>query len=244
MNCLEKYPSTWSKCKELIAPLRDNVIYIESPDKYEIFVLKEHICFYCTIYKYRSREEIPENFAGLDFDANYDALIDFETNYKNRCRLDLYTYIKNAAYSPVREFQLVGKKFTVYPPLPPNEVRQNIFDIRIDENLCGADGFVEFIGGAYYIREADKITDDDFVEVSIVDKDDILGLFSIYGLQQGTDVLELAKFIKTHCVIGGQRIIIDGGQPKLIPAGLYIRISYFSYGTSPFIFKTDLFLPR
>lgn len=244
MNCLDKQNGSWLDCKSVITPLIDNITFSETSDKYEIFVLKNNICYTTTIYKYYTIDQVPSNFIGFNFQDNLVHLQDFEENYKPYCRIDQFIYIKDAKYSPVREFQLIGRKFTVIPPTPPDELKQNVFDIKIDETIVGRDNQVEFTSGAYYIREQDKITDNDYLEVSIVDKDNVTGLFEYYNLIPGEDVLELVKFIKTHSIIGGRRILLDGGQSKIIPYGLYIRISYFSYGIEPFSFKCDFVLPK
>ena len=66
----------------------------------------------------------------------------------------------------------------------------NIFDevVSTEKHICGGEYWV-------YTSTGD-IHEDDYVEFSIVDKDDILGLFSLYGLSTSTgDVLELSKFV-------------------------------------------------
>lgn len=148
-----------------------------------------------------------------------------------------------AKYTPIREWQCIGMQHTVIPPTPPDTFKQNIFDFRIDPAFAGSDNYVELIGGRYYVRDVEAIHDNDIIEFSIVDKDNILGVFGLYGLVVGQDVLELKKFIRTHSIIGGQIVSFEAGQSKKLPAGLYLRISYTSYGTKEFAFKVDFIIP-
>ncbi|MFX1590479.1 MAG: hypothetical protein ACFFC1_20285, partial [Promethearchaeota archaeon] len=55
-------------------------------------------------------------------------------------------------------------------------------------------------GGSYKILDFSKVHEDDYVEFSVVDKDDVLGLFSTDGLEVGVDILELKKFVKTEYI--------------------------------------------
>ena len=153
--------------------------------------------------------------------------------------LKVYTTV----YTSNREWKSVGQKYQIIAPVSPETYKQNIFDLKLDENIVGADGFCELIAGSYYIRNEAAIHDDDILEFSVIDKDDVLGLFSQYGLTVGTDVLELAKFIRTHSVVGGTLVHFIPGQRKILPQGLYLRTSYTSYGSTNFLLKINFELP-
>lgn len=72
---------------------------------------------------------------------------------------------------------------------------------------------------------------------SVVDKDDVLGLFSVLGLTQGVDVLEVSKYVEDYFVPPGiTHGWVDAVRPEthaLVPAGLYLRASYESVGLLP-----------
>ena len=223
----------WTVIKTKISSTFDNFTYIEYPDKYEVYVVDKIFCFICVLPK----TELP----GINVQSDLE---DFEQNYKGKGNLFEIYGMKNASYSPLREWQSVGAVYEVQPPEPGEMFKQNIFDTRISEDLVGRDGCVEIVGGQYYIKDPSVIDERDIVEFSVVDKDDVLGLFQYYGLTVGTDVLELAKFVRTHSVIGGTLVKIEPGQAKILPLGLYLRVSYICYGTTPFKFKVDYFLPR
>ena len=59
----------------------------------------------------------------------------------------------------------------------------------------------------------------------MVDKDDVLGLFSTYGLTAGVDVLELTKFAETiYLKPGGCDFAkFDTDDVSYVVAGLYLR---------------------
>jgi len=73
----------------------------------------------------------------------------------------------------------------------------------------------------------------DYIEEAIVDKDDVLGLFSLYGLTPGLHVLELKKYVAQKHInplTAGQRIAFDVGSTFVMTAGLYMRTIYQSTG--------------
>lgn len=81
----------------------------------------------------------------------------------------------------------------------------------------------------------------DYIEVSVVDKDDVLGAFSLYGLDKAQGhVLELSKFVIKEYIRKGSA---EDGYPadfvssvkgvSELPAGIYVRITYTSYGSQP-----------
>lgn len=110
----------------------------------------------------------------------------------------------------------------------------NIFDhaVSVEKRICG---------GEYWIPDSDtsKVHVDDFIEFSIVDKNDVLGLFTQYGLVVGVDVLELSKFVindyvkKGNAAEGYHSQLWEGikGTNKVI-AGLFYRVAYDSSGAN------------
>lgn len=99
--------------------------------------------------------------------------------------------------------------------------------------------------GGWYAIMSDGASSGDFIEFSIVDKDDILGMFGPSNLTVGNDVLELAKFVRTEYVsptsnnIGVEHNFTTRGGFRLVP-GLYMRTHYVSTGTTAPQFKVRL----
>lgn len=90
----------------------------------------------------------------------------------------------------------------------------------------------ELRGGWYELIDGNGVIGD-FVEQSVVDKDDVLGLFSTYGLTVGVNVLELKKYIKTEFVnpvTAGQRQVFMVSSTFTLMQGLYLRVAYNSTG--------------
>lgn len=98
------------------------------------------------------------------------------------------------------------------------------FDVQITSEI-------RVKGGEYIIINFENIGTDDYLEFSVIDKDDVLGLFSTYGLLVGTDILELKKFVRTEYISAKQKVIENGYQAAYVYPGLYIRTSYQSTGT-------------
>ena len=108
----------------------------------------------------------------------------------------------------------------------------NIFDevVTTEKQLRG--GWYELMDGNASLG--------DYIEQAVVDKDDVLGLFSAYGLVVGQDVLELVKYVKTEYVnptTAGSRQYFSANSAFAIAAGLYLRVIYESVGATPIKIK-------
>jgi hypothetical protein len=81
-----------------------------------------------------------------------------------------------------------------------------------------------YIKGGQYWSIGGQIGD--YAEASVVDKDDILGLFDLYGLVSGVDVLELFKFAETLYINpnGTDMCMLDSPDSALVYPGLHLRI--------------------
>lgn len=89
-----------------------------------------------------------------------------------------------------------------------------------------------FMAGGYFWSADCNLGD--YVEISVVDKNDVLGLFSAYGLTVGVDVLELGKFVETHYMKpGGTGFgeLLTEDTAAVIP-GLFVRTKYENVGTA------------
>lgn len=76
----------------------------------------------------------------------------------------------------------------------------------------------------------------DFADFAVVDRDNVLGLFDYYGLEEG-DVLELKKYVrhiplppKDCCDFYQEDFFVD--NPAFICSGLYLRCVYDNNGTT------------
>jgi len=111
----------------------------------------------------------------------------------------------------------------------------NFFDIEVTQEK-------RINGGEYWIHNDDvvNVNDDDYVEFSIIDKNDVLGLFSTYGLNKDNgDILELSKFVLTDYVKKGNpengyhSQLFEGIKgTNLVRTGLFMRAAYVSNGQS------------
>jgi hypothetical protein len=97
-----------------------------------------------------------------------------------------------------------------------------IVDFEITTEVNAAGGYFWSSGGNV----------GDYVDISVVDKNDILGLFSIYGLTVGVDVLELGKWVNKLYInpngIPWASLIADDVAP--VVAQLFLRAKYENTG--------------
>jgi len=93
-------------------------------------------------------------------------------------------------------------------------------------------------GGWYELFDENAVVGD-YLEFAVVDKDDVLGLFALYGLTVGEDVLELKKYVKTDYinVLKRDRQIFMANSTFVVTAGLYLRTIYDSVGENDVTFK-------
>jgi len=106
--------------------------------------------------------------------------------------------------------------------IPPNST--GILDFRITKEL-------KIRGGDFWCLNA---TFGDTVDFEIVDKDDVLGLFSQYGLTAGVDIISLSKPIDTISIPPFPQWTygIAMGTEQDIKEGLFIRLKYVNQGVA------------
>lgn len=101
-------------------------------------------------------------------------------------------------------------------------------------------------GGYYQLLDSPsnpKAEVGDYLEFSVVDKDDVLGLFSVYGLTVGVDVLELKKFVVKDYISpydSSKTEFKTNGSFDVLP-GLYFRTTYKSTGSQDVTLKVGSF---
>lgn len=91
--------------------------------------------------------------------------------------------------------------------------------------------FDEPVTKVLYVQGAicwwDTPAPNDYGEFAVVDKDDVLGLFSTYGLTVGVDVLEVAKYVRKFRPPPWREMVeIKLGVAGKIVPGLYMRFIY------------------
>ena len=93
-------------------------------------------------------------------------------------------------------------------------------------------------GGWYELLDSNAVIND-YCEFAVVDKDDVLGLFTPLGLTVGEDILELKKYVKTDYInpVDKGRQEFVGKSVFTVAAGLYLRSIYVSTGGTNVQFK-------
>jgi hypothetical protein len=91
-----------------------------------------------------------------------------------------------------------------------------IHDYRITKEIL--------MQGAHWWTQCDSLNDS--ADFSVVDKDNILGLHTMYGLPLGTPI-ELTKFVRNYYVPSGHTVgIIQAPTVSPVVSGLYVRVAY------------------
>jgi len=134
------------------------------------------------------------------------------------------------SFSP-KELRTSDGKIVISPSYGTFEEDAGFKGFLINASGVDVDTFVDYQidsqiyvkGGQYWSRGGEI---GDYLEASVVDKDDILGLFSMYGLTSGVDVLELFKFAETVYINpdGTDFALLDTPDSALVYPGLYLRI--------------------
>lgn len=119
-----------------------------------------------------------------------------------------------------------------------------IFDIEVTTERI-------IVGGEYWIRQSDvnKIHEDDTVDFKVVDKNDVLELFTPYGLSVANgDILQLPTIVEDDYIQKGDpdcgyysdmyKGLVGSFKVK---AGLFNRIIINSYGTENFQLRVRFF---
>lgn len=200
--------------KDIIGVLQYKVL----PDGYKLFYEDSGFYYECVLNDIDHTEEI----------------LDFETNYKTDANKPIDVRNENGIliYSPTLE-DVQG----LYPKKKMYKGSATAGMTSFFDNVVSYEKHIN--GGEYWIDNVSNVHEDDYIEFSIVDKNDILGLFSTYGLTVGIDVLQLVKFVNTDYVKKGDPTtgyhsqLFEGikGTNKVI-TGLYFRTSYVSHGTT------------
>ena len=216
---------TWTELKALTASKSLALQYehmVDTPERYFVWAVEGPIVYKCIITDSAEMTDFADNYAD---DANgvptVHTVLDAESRDDNG-NLKIAQTFPSLGMVQIRK----GYKFTA------TAGQTTFYDIEVTTQL-------RISGGKAWFTNASDVHDDDYVEFSIVDKNDVLGLFSTYGLTVGEDVLELAKFVRTSYVKKGD---VVAGHPMCfepssihgdpITQGLFMRAAYDSNGTT------------
>lgn len=163
-----------------------------------------------------------ESIACLDTDVD-----DFELNHKATGNKPLEVKNSDGVTVTAQTFPEIPcvqnwKSFKLNVPAGV----ESFYDILVDREI-------KIQGGDYHIINKADIHEDDYIEFSVIDKDDVLGLFSLYGLTVGTDIIELSKFVRTYYCIKGEAALYNVVHTAFrVKRGLYFRLGYNSKGST------------
>lgn len=212
---------SWSKLRDTAADRRLSIQFDDSVDPLEVFAVDGSVVFLAEIYT----GAVPYN---IDATENAADLEDFQANYQSQSNKSNKQRASNGAEITAPTFEDTGG---VYPKwvghlYDVTAGATNIFDELITTEQ-------QLRGGWYEMMDTNAAIGD-YIEESVIDKDDVLGYFSAYGYTVGVDVLELKKYVETEYINPlqiGNRQVFQANSTFAIVAGLYTRTVYRSVGT-------------
>lgn len=158
------------------------------------------------------------------------AQTDFEDNYKSNGNKSLTNDEGQPIMAPTFEDDLGLTAAWQGHLYSATKDTLNIYDELVTTQLKLRGGWYELI----HPPGTPQAELGDYLEFSIVDKDDVLGLFSTYGLTVGVDVLELGKFVRKDYLnphTMERQVFKVAGAFDVLP-GLYFRTYFRSFGTT------------
>lgn len=205
----------WPAFKFLVTQKGLSIQFIEHNGNYHLKAIDGQFILDCVL------PIDPQNEETLDFETNFKASGNQPIQKMNGqgCVVIAPTFEDTEGLTTIWK----GHRYITQPEA------LNIFDTLITTQLK--------LRGGWYKLLSTGATDEDYVEFSIVDKDNCLGLFSYFGLTPGVDVLELKKFIRTEFInpLDFSRQEFLSNAASEVMAGLYFRVYYYSAGTTPVI---------
>jgi hypothetical protein len=203
---------TWGEFKNLVLThdLLRCVNYVDLGRYYLLWVSVENVLFRCQVYK--------NSFEASEFEVLRDK-IPVQERYDEVGRRVLARGLSVLPGNTVWAGAMNGVDFR----FGITAGVENFFDMQLDRN--------KFLwGGRYVIVDEAAINVNDYVELSIIDKDNVLGLFDVYGVPPG-GFLELKKFVKKWWVYKTPVFEFVSEDATYLLQGLYIRCGYRSFGT-------------
>lgn len=204
--------STWEELKTVVN--RDH-LKLRSRDKdgeLHLFAIDNPIVYLCTLYRGDVPHAVPltqeENDAAIaEFEADYELTanqaIVRRNEYGNVVVAPTHVHISEAWRMEGIRFTASGHTTTVYDYLITKEI---------------------LMQGGHWWTHCDSLNDS--ADFSVVDKDNVLGLHTLYGLPLGTPI-ELTKFVHNYCVPSGHTTgLIQAPTVSPVVSGLYVRVAY------------------
>lgn len=218
-------PKSWEQLKAIIASQHLPLRYEEETETYTIFTIDNPIVYICTLWK----NEVPHGVAYGRNPANPETVQvqndsdkdDFESNYLENANSAIAKRNTSGAaiiaptYFTIDEsWRMEGIRFTA------SGNTTTICDYHINKEIL-------MQGGQWWTLTTGM---DDVADFSVVDKDNTLGLHTMYGLPPGYPI-ELKKFVNNYYVPPGITTgMIQAPTVSPVVSGLYVRIAYDNNG--------------
>lgn len=199
-----KMLTTYANLKALVTQKNLTWQYLDAGDYYNVFAVDTGVMYSATIYK------SPLTVGGLDAVAEQANQTDFETNIEPLCNFAIGSR-PYAFATPDFLFNASGIVATATHGTSTN----------IDFKVPGTLGEFQYLNGAYAFTQNANFGD--YVNVYVVDKDNILG----YGANT-----VLANYINHWYIDPSHELDITTPYAAKAPSGVYIRVEYVSTSTS------------
>jgi hypothetical protein len=150
----------------------------------------------------------------------------FETYYLIKANKQTHDDNGSMIYAPTLQYDLdltaIWKGYTY----SASANAQSFFDERVTTEIKMRGGWYEVL--------TDQASLGDYIEFSIIDKDDVLGYFQYFGLTVGVDILELKKFVRTNYIKPGSASKREyaAASASDVVEGLYFRTTYYNAGNN------------
>jgi hypothetical protein len=219
----------WPDLRDIAASKLCKLLFVDDEAAYTIFFCEVGVAYKTVLYK----SENPEHRfpVGYDADANDRDLAEFEATYKANCNKSVEPLARRdqngvPVVSPSflyssDQARLAGVQFTAGAGQP------TVYDIHVTSQMLVQ-------GGQFWM---DGAAAGDYADFSVVDKDNTLGLHTLYGLPLGTPI-ELVKYVDAYPVPASSAALPVWRDEILMPtvatitAGLYLRCVFHSHGST------------
>ena len=216
-NGLVHVHMTWAEFKSVVSAKGMLHQHVEDTEQYRLFCIDGPVVYTSSIYKPGA---VVAGIQASNDDDRQEFFDDWEpiSNKTLEPRSDEGRLIVAPTYMDTggADTNFFGSTFTA------TAGEQTVNDFLVTEQIY-------LQGGTFWIEDA-KIRDE--VYFSVVDTDDILGMFSTLGYTVGVDILELKKYIHDMEMHNGfnEGSLVVSSKANILP-GLKLRMSYTSKGT-------------
>lgn len=208
--------TSWPELKDFAATKMMQIQTAEDDKRLSIFAMDGLILYQATILKTGVEDAETKR-------SHEEWLADFEQNHRASANQPVAP--KNSAGEPIMAptSYAFSKEHAVFQGFlyQPTPGALSMFDEPITKQI-----YIQ--GGTFWCTGAVL---GDYAELSVVDKDDVLGMFGALGLVVGQDVLEVYKYVrKAYMKPGTHDGKFEAPTAGLVRQGLYMRCSYNSVG--------------